>query len=196
MESPYEPERSRRAEYQVDARQARITLQELIDPELEPFGVELPGRFKVSRPAVTLRGERALALGLALNELATNALNYGALSVPTGRLDVSWRIQRDQCRAGVAGVGRARGAGGQHRGAGGQHREFRLQPPASPDRRATCRLAASPPPQFGRDLHDRTPRPGVDRLDRFQRALAEATGAVSAEEVEFVRSAGAAARSR
>jgi len=77
------------------ARQDRITFQELIDAELEPYGVELPGRFKVSGPAVTLRGERALALGLALNELATNALKYGALSVPTGRLDVSWRIQRD-----------------------------------------------------------------------------------------------------
>ncbi|MCR5880249.1 sensor histidine kinase [Phenylobacterium sp. J367] len=76
------------------ARQDRITLQELIDAELEPYGVELPGRIKVSGPAVTLRGERALALGLALNELATNALKYGALSVPTGRLDVSWRIQR------------------------------------------------------------------------------------------------------
>ncbi|MCR5875872.1 sensor histidine kinase [Phenylobacterium sp. J426] len=171
------------------ARQDRITLQELIDAELEPYGVELPGRIKVSGPAVTLRGERALALGLALNELATNALKYGALSVPTGRLDVSWRIQRGHV---VLEWRESDGPAVQ----GGRDREFRLQAPASPDRRATCRLAASPPPQFGRDLHDRTPRPGVDRLDRFQRALAAATGAVSAEEVEFVRSGGAAARSR
>jgi two-component sensor histidine kinase len=40
---------------------------------------------------VTLPGPQALALGLAINELATNALKYGALSVPTGRLEVSWR---------------------------------------------------------------------------------------------------------
>lgn len=75
------------------ARQDRITLQELIDAELEPYEVDAPGRFQVSGPPVTLPSERALALGLAVNELATNALKYGALSVPAGRLNVSWRLE-------------------------------------------------------------------------------------------------------
>jgi two-component sensor histidine kinase len=32
---------------------------------------------------------------LALNELATNALKYGALWVSAGRLAVNWRLERD-----------------------------------------------------------------------------------------------------
>ncbi|HEY8618161.1 sensor histidine kinase [Phenylobacterium sp.] len=74
------------------ARQDRITLRELVDAELEPYGVDAPGRFTISGPEVTLPSPQALAIGLVLNELATNALKYGALSVQAGRLDVSWRM--------------------------------------------------------------------------------------------------------
>lgn len=73
------------------AHQDQITLGELLEAELEPYNVDAPGRFTVAGPVVTLPGPQALALGLAINELATNALKYGALSVPTGRLEVSWR---------------------------------------------------------------------------------------------------------
>ncbi|GEK71173.1 PAS domain-containing protein [Paracoccus denitrificans] len=47
-------------------------------------------RFRIAGPPVKLSARQALTLALAINELATNALKYGALSVPTGVVDLSW----------------------------------------------------------------------------------------------------------
>src|SRR5262249_58703850 len=47
-------------------------------------------------PAVMLRPEAAQSLGLALHELAMNALRYGALSTPAGKNSIrrAWRPPR------------------------------------------------------------------------------------------------------
>lgn len=49
-------------------------------------------RWTVDGPAVTLRAKAAEMLGLALHELATNAVKFGALSWPRGRIAVTWRL--------------------------------------------------------------------------------------------------------
>ncbi|MGA7807566.1 sensor histidine kinase [Bradyrhizobium sp.] len=74
------------------ARQASITISELLSAELEPYGHDAPDRLVVDGPAIVLDSAQAVALGLAINELATNALKYGALATPKGRLDVHWRL--------------------------------------------------------------------------------------------------------
>lgn len=73
------------------AHQASITLAELIEAELEPYANEGPGRLSLGGETIRLGSPQAIALGLIVNELATNALKYGALSTPAGRLEVNWR---------------------------------------------------------------------------------------------------------
>lgn len=47
-------------------------------------------RIHASGPPIALEARQALSLALAVHELATNALKYGALSTPSGKVDVSW----------------------------------------------------------------------------------------------------------
>ncbi|MBL6457699.1 PAS domain-containing protein [Belnapia sp. T6] len=76
-------------------------LHTLLQAELAPF---LCGpRADLDGPQVVLPPGMAQPLAMAAHELATNALKYGALSVPGGRLLVSWRLQ-----GGVTGVLRLR----------------------------------------------------------------------------------------
>ena len=49
-------------------------------------------RFGVLGPYVGLRPQLAVTFSLALHELCTNAAKYGALSVPEGRVDITWTI--------------------------------------------------------------------------------------------------------
>lgn len=49
-----------------------------------------PDRIAVEGPDIMLPPKTAISLAMAVHELATNALKYGSLSVPTGSVDVRW----------------------------------------------------------------------------------------------------------
>ncbi len=51
-----------------------------------------PGRFRIAGPDLMLGSRAAMALALVLHELATNAVKYGALSVPDGQVLVLWEV--------------------------------------------------------------------------------------------------------
>jgi PAS domain S-box-containing protein len=68
-------------------------LREIMRVALSPFDET---RIVTSGPDVRLGARAALALGMALHELATNAAKYGALSVETGRVDLTWRAPRKE----------------------------------------------------------------------------------------------------
>ena len=66
------------------------SLAELVDEACRPFSAG--GNIVKSGPACTLPAESCVALVLALHELCTNAVKYGALSCPEGRVDISWSL--------------------------------------------------------------------------------------------------------
>jgi len=63
------------------------------------FGTVAEGigaRVSASGPDVELSAKSALALALALHELATNAVKYGALSVDSGNVDLTWQVEVEE----------------------------------------------------------------------------------------------------
>ena len=64
-------------------------LHAVVEEVLRPFQAG-GARFSLSGPDLRLPPRLALALGMVLHELCTNAAKHGALSVPEGRVAISW----------------------------------------------------------------------------------------------------------
>ncbi len=71
---------------------AGVDLLELVHDELRAQGVD-ESRLKISGPCLQLAPKAAEVLTLAVHELATNAVKYGALSMASGRLEIDWRAE-------------------------------------------------------------------------------------------------------
>lgn len=67
-------------------------LAELVRRQLEPFMGDEEHRVSISGPEIEVETAAAEAIGLALHELATNSVKYGALSETEGRIDVRWTL--------------------------------------------------------------------------------------------------------
>lgn len=73
----------------TQSRWQGATLADLVAAETAPYRSREADNVRMRGEPVLLRPQAALALSLALHELATNAAKHGALSVPGGRIDVS-----------------------------------------------------------------------------------------------------------
>ncbi len=71
------------------------TIDALVADAMGPYG-DPPGRIVTAGPRVVLPPKAAISLVLALHELGTNAAKYGSLSRPEGKVELSWRLDRER----------------------------------------------------------------------------------------------------
>ncbi|WP_149540955.1 HWE histidine kinase domain-containing protein [Siccirubricoccus phaeus] len=94
----------------AESRWLGADLRRLLEAELVPFlggpggGEGVSPRVELRGPEVALPPAAAQPISMALHELATNAMKYGALSVPDGQVALSWQQEK------AAGVLRLRWA--------------------------------------------------------------------------------------
>ena len=70
----------------------RAALADVVGTTLQPFQETHRARFLIEGPGdVYLDSKKSLAVAMMLHELATNAVKYGALSNPGGRISVEWK---------------------------------------------------------------------------------------------------------
>jgi PAS domain S-box-containing protein len=91
----------RRLESMVDAHsmlsqnlQDGVELSGLVRRQLAPYAAD--ANTTVGGPNIALTVAATQALAMAFHELVTNAANYGALSTPHGRVEVSWNHERGE----------------------------------------------------------------------------------------------------
>ncbi len=70
-----------------------VSVRELVQSQLGHYGDPEGKRVELEGPQLLLSPLAAQYLGMALHELSTNAVKYGALSAPAGRVLIAWRVE-------------------------------------------------------------------------------------------------------
>jgi two-component sensor histidine kinase len=75
------------------------TFADIVRSELDPFEDTGRTRVRIEGPEVAIASSRlAMALAMAMHELATNAVKFGALSVWGGKVEVTWTVTVEAAR--------------------------------------------------------------------------------------------------
>ncbi len=93
----------------TNTRWTDASLRQVIENTVSVFPV---AQIAISGPPVAIGPKMALSLALAVNELGTNALKYGALSTPTGSVAIEWASNPATDQTGPTLVWRWRESGG------------------------------------------------------------------------------------
>ena len=72
------------------------SLNSIIQHELAAYCGEEGSRVVISGPSKTLGPQAAQSIAVVFHELVTNAVKYGALSVPEGRVRIEWSLKPNQ----------------------------------------------------------------------------------------------------
>ena len=76
----------------LQARWSNAELAHIVRGATEPYDGEGAGKFSIGGPDLKIASGAVIALAMTLNELCTNATKFGALSAPTGRIEIAWTI--------------------------------------------------------------------------------------------------------
>ena len=82
----------------MKAEWANASFVEIVRGATEPYDSQAAGKFTIEGPEIKIASAAVIAFAMTLNELCTNTTKFGALSVPTGRVEIAWRIDEQKRR--------------------------------------------------------------------------------------------------
>ena len=77
---------------------ANASLTATVRGATEPYDGKGAGHFSIEGPDIGITSGAVIALAMTFNELCTNTTKFGALSVPTGRVEIAWTIDEESQR--------------------------------------------------------------------------------------------------
>jgi len=69
---------------------SNASLTHTLSSATEPYDSQGDRRFHFNGPDIRITSAAVIALAMTFNELCTNTTKFGALSVPTGRVEIAW----------------------------------------------------------------------------------------------------------
>ncbi len=82
----------------MQASWVSASLAHIVRGATEPYDSEAAGRFSIAGPDIKITSGAVIALAMTLNELCTNTTKFGALSTPSGRIEIAWTIDAQKKR--------------------------------------------------------------------------------------------------
>jgi len=84
-----------KAQEYLHAAADRVDIAEVVKVAIGPH-LDQPNRALISGPSATVLSQQAVGISLAIYELATNAVKYGALSSSSGKVHITWDVGEDR----------------------------------------------------------------------------------------------------
>jgi two-component sensor histidine kinase len=82
----------------LQARWTSADLGKIVRGATEAFDNPDVPKFTITGPDVRMTSGAVIAIAMTLNELCTNTTKFGALSVPAGRVDITWTLDPETQR--------------------------------------------------------------------------------------------------
>ena len=77
----------------LQARWTSADLGKIVRGATEAFDNPDTPKFVIQGPDFRMTSGAVIAIAMTLNELCTNAIKFGALSVPAGRVEIAWTLE-------------------------------------------------------------------------------------------------------